>query len=45
LSNKKVVNYEVPFFHNLTICTIFIRVVASFDKVVVILFTKSISLR
>jgi hypothetical protein len=41
---KKVVNYKIPYFHNLTICTIFIRVVASFDKVVVIMFTKSISL-
>jgi hypothetical protein len=41
---KKVVNYKVPYFHNLSIYTIFIRVVASFDKVVVILFTKSISL-
>jgi hypothetical protein len=44
LSNKKVVNYKVPYFHNLSICTIFIQVVASFDKVVVIMFTKSISL-
>jgi hypothetical protein len=41
---KKVVNYKVPYFHNLSICTTFIWVVASFDKLVVILFTKSTSL-
>jgi hypothetical protein len=40
LSNKKVVNYKVPYFQNLSTGTIFIWVVASFDKVVVILFTK-----
>jgi hypothetical protein len=44
LSNKKVLNYKVPYFHNLLIYTIFIRVAASFEKVVVILFTKCISL-